>query len=46
MIDIAHLHPMLVHFPLALVPVAPAAPGAQILAIIKERKLFEHSWYE
>lgn len=38
MIDIAHIHPMLVHFPLALLPVALAM---QMLALFKGRWLFE-----
>lgn len=37
MIDLAHIHPMLVHFPLALLPVALAA---QLLAVIKGKDLF------
>jgi len=37
MIDIAHIHPMLVHFPLALFPVALAA---QLLAVLKGESLF------
>jgi len=40
MINIAHIHPMLIHFPLALLPVA---LGAQLLAIIKGQGLFKHS---
>ena len=38
MINIAHIHPMLVHFPLALMPVA---LGAQLLALVKGQGLFE-----
>jgi uncharacterized membrane protein len=37
MIDIAHIHPMLIHFPLALLPVALAAQG---LAMLKGESLF------
>jgi uncharacterized membrane protein len=37
MIDIAHIHPMLIHFPLALVPVALAA---QFFAVLKGESLF------
>jgi uncharacterized membrane protein len=37
MIDIAHIHPMLIHFPLALLPVALAA---QLLAVLKGESLF------
>jgi len=40
MIDIAHIHPMLVHFPLALAPVALAA---QLLALYKGQGLFDRS---
>lgn len=40
MIDIAHIHPMLVHFPLALLPVALCA---QLVAAFKGQGLFEHS---
>lgn len=40
MIDIAHIHPMLVHFPLALMPVALAA---QLLAALRGKGLFGHS---
>jgi len=40
MINIAHIHPMLVHFPLALVPVA---LGAQLLALSKGQGLFDRS---
>lgn len=39
MIDIAHIHPMLVHFPLALLPTALAI---QLLALAKGQRLFEH----
>jgi len=39
MINIAHIHPMLVHFPLALLPVA---LGAQLLALVKGQGLFDH----
>jgi len=39
LIDIAHIHPMLIHFPLALLPVA---LGAQLLALIKGQGLFSH----
>jgi len=38
MINIAHIHPMLVHFPLALLPVALAT---QMLALYKGQWLFE-----
>lgn len=37
MIDIAHIHPMLIHFPLALIPVALLA---QAIALIKGQGLF------
>jgi len=37
MIDITHIHPMLVHFPLALVPVA---LGIQLYALLKGQGLF------
>jgi len=37
MLDIAHIHPMLVHFPLALVPVALAA---QLWALVKGQGLY------
>ncbi len=37
MINIAHIHPVLVHFPLALLPVA---LGAQMLALYKGENLF------
>ncbi len=37
MINLAHIHPMLVHFPLALLPVALAA---QMLAMYKGENLF------
>lgn len=40
MIDIAHIHPMLVHFPLALLPVALAA---QAIALFKGQALFHRS---
>ena len=40
MIDIAHVHPMFVHFPLALVPVA---VGAQTLALMRGHGLFGRS---
>jgi uncharacterized membrane protein len=39
-IDIAHIHPMLVHFPLALFPVA---IGAQLLAMLRGHDLFGRS---
>ena len=38
MFDIAHIHPMLVHFPLALLPTAVAV---QFLALIKGQRLYE-----
>ncbi len=37
MINIAHIHPMLVHFPLALLPVA---LGVQMVALYKNEDLF------
>ncbi len=37
MIDITHIHPMLVHFPLALVPVA---LGVQLYALLRGQGLF------
>lgn len=40
MIDIAHIHPMLVHFPLALFPVALAA---QLLIVFRGDGLFSRS---
>jgi len=40
MIDLAHIHPMLVHFPLALLPVA---LGAQALVIARGNSLFGRS---
>lgn len=40
MIDIAHIHPMLVHFPLALFPVV---LGIQFYVLIKEQSLFNQS---
>jgi len=40
MINIAHIHPMLVHFPLALLPVA---LGAQLFALVKGQGLFGRS---
>ena len=38
MINIAHIHPMLIHFPLALTPVAVAM---QLFAVFKGRRIFE-----
>ena len=43
MINIAHIHPMLVHFPLALMPVA---LGTQLLATIKGEGLFGRSYLQ
>lgn len=40
MIDLAHIHPMLVHFPLALLPVA---VSAQAITVAKGQSLFERS---
>lgn len=39
MLNIAHIHPMLVHFPIALLPTAIAV---QLLALVKGQRLFEH----
>lgn len=38
MIDIAHIHPMLIHFPLALTPLAVAI---QLLALYRQGNIFE-----
>jgi uncharacterized membrane protein len=40
MINIAHIHPMLIHFPLALLPVA---IGTQLLALFRGEDLFNRS---
>ncbi|MGB5763485.1 MAG: DUF2231 domain-containing protein [Sedimenticolaceae bacterium] len=40
MIDLAHIHPMLMHFPLALLPVA---LSAQAITIARGQSLFERS---
>jgi uncharacterized membrane protein len=40
MIDLPHIHPMLVHFPLALVPLALCV---QIFALYRGHKLFDRS---
>ena len=41
MIDLAHIHPMLVHFPLALLPVA---LGFQLYALARGESLFVRGW--
>ncbi len=41
MIDLAHIHPMLVHFPLALLPVA---LGFQLYALVRGESLFSRGW--
>ena len=40
MIDVAHIHPMLVHFPLALMPLAVVA---QLITVSRGRSLFTRS---